>query len=206
MLKYTLYVIVLAIVIGACIGGFHLYRVSVRNKKEMSKYEYMTGKINTEKLGKVLVVYYSLSGNTKDIAMRIKNKTNADIFEIKTKEEYKAGPKLYLEAKKQLKEGNFPGLVENLPDIDQYDTIFVGAPVWWYTMAPPAHSFLMKTDFMGKKVVPFSTQGSNVGTFFADFRAKAKNAVILQEASFNNMPKKYDKEIDNKVSFWIHNL
>ena len=96
--------------------------------------------------------------------------------------------------------------VEALPDIAAYDVVFVGAPVWWYTMAPPLFSILEQIDFQGKKVVPFSTQGSNTGTFFEDFAATAKNAQILQHASFNNMDKKYDKQVEAKVTDWINKL
>ena len=86
------------------------------------------------------------------------------------------------------------------------DTVFVGAPVWWYTVATPVLSYLKKTDFLGKKVVPFSTQGSNAGTFFADFAAKARNAVLLKGEQFNNLSDKYAKETDNKIAVWLNSL
>ena len=107
---------------------------------------------------------------------------------------------------KQLKNKKYPSIEEKMPDFQEYDTIFVGFPVWWYTIATPVLAFLQKADFMGKKVVPFSTQGSNYGTSFTDFEQMAKNAKIAKGNSFNNVDKKYDKAVDNKITDWLNNL
>lgn len=123
---------------------------------------------------KTLVIYYSLSGHTKDIADRIALLTDADVYEIKPKEPLKPGILFSLDARRQLKSGNYPKIEENLPDASAYDMIFVGAPIWWYTAATPVLEFLKTYDFKGRKVVPFSTQGSNFGSYFDDFAAKAK--------------------------------
>ena len=87
---YCILVIVLVIGTGALI---HLYKVSNRNKTEMAKY---SNEVKlTANLGKTLVIYYSLTGKTKDIATQIQSLTNADIYEIKPKEEIKQGPAIY---------------------------------------------------------------------------------------------------------------
>ena len=203
-MKYVLGIILAIIAIGSIVAALHLYRVSMKNKKEMAQYADKSVEI-TNNLGKVLVVYYSLTGHTKDIAEKIALQTKADLFEIKTKEPYPTGAKLYTTAKKEIKNKLYPA-VEALPDITGYDVIFVGAPVWWYTMAPPLFSVLEQIDFQGKKVIPFSTQGSNIGKFFEDFIAIARNANILQSASFNNMSKQYDKEVEAKIADWINKL
>ena len=72
MLKYVLYAVLLLIVAGVVAGGVHLWRVAKRNKAEMSRYA-ESPREPLPDLGKVLVVYYSLSGNTRDIAARIQN-------------------------------------------------------------------------------------------------------------------------------------
>ena len=205
MFKYLLIFVGIVLVVSLIIGCLHLIRVAKRNKKELSQYgnkeiEY------TNNLGKTLVVYYSLSGNTKQIAENIAAKTNADVFEIKTTEPMQEGVKFHLEIKQQLKSKEYPSIQENLPDSNDYDTIFVGFPVWWYTIATPVLAFLQKADFKNKKVVPFSTQGSNYGTSFADFNAMAKNAKIGKEQSFNNVGKKYDKAVDCKINTWLNGL
>lgn len=205
MLKCIAY-LVLAVVVAALIGsGIHLYRVALKNKKEMSQYEGQQPALKAEP-GKVLVVYYSMSGHTKDIAERIRKQTGADVYEIKTMEDMPKGPKLHLAVKQQLKSGNYPKLLGEMPDFNQYDMVFVGAPVWWYTMATPMYAFLQQADFQGKKVVPFSTQGSNYGSYFEDFANKAKNAKLLKPANFNNLPEKYNQAVDNKISAWLNDL
>lgn len=204
-MKYFLYVVLAAVVISLVSGGVHLYRVAQKNKKEMSQYQNDTVKLD-KKFGKVLVVYYSKSGHTKEIAERIKAKTNADMYEIKTAEELPKSPLLHLAIKQQLASGEYPALAGKLPDFSQYDMIFVGAPVWWYTMATPGLSFLRQADFQGKKVVPFSTQGSNYGSYFEDFAKNAKNAKLQTSASFNNLPEKYSQAVDNKIWAWLNQL
>lgn len=204
MLKYILYFIAAAFVVGLAAGAVHLYRVASENKKEMAQYAEDVA-LNKE-FGKVLVVYYSLSGQTRNIAERIREKTGADVYEIKTAEEFQTGPRFYARVKQQLKNGEYPALAGEMPDFDSYDMVFVGSPVWWYTVSLPVMTFLEQADFKGKKVVPFSTQGSNYGTFFEDFKNKAKNAEIMVSESFNNLSKKYDRAVDNKISAWLNKL
>ena len=204
MLKYLFFLILIIAVISLILTGLHLYKISNKNKEHMSKYVDDVKFDNN--LGKVLVVYYSLSGNTRNIAENIKNKTNADIYEIRTAEKIKANPKFYLTVKKQLREGKYPEIFDDLPDMSKYDIIFVGSPVWWYTVSTPVLSFLKKADFHGAKIVPFSTQGSNVGTFLKDFQHNAKHAKVFGYEAFNNLPKKYNKEVDNRISAWLNSL
>ena len=205
MLKYVLYLLLAIVVLSLIAGGIHLYRVSAKNKAEMAQFSGpKIGYHNT--LGKVLVIYYSMDGHTKDIAERVSLLTNADTYEIKTNPQLKKGFIFALKMRQQLKSKNYPKIETNFPDAADYDTIFVGAPIWWYTAATPVLAFLNEYDFKGKKVVPFSTQGSNFGTYFDDFAQKAKNAQILKGASFNNLPKKYDDAVDNKITQWLNNL
>ena len=205
MAKYILFSVIALAVIGGAAGAYHLYRVSARNAKEMA--EYSGGDvIGNKNIGKVLVVYYSLSGRTRDIAERIQAKTGSDIYEIKTAEEIKNGPSLYLNIRRDIKNGSYPELQGDMPDMDKYDIIFVGSPIWWYTASTPVMAFLKKADFKNKKVVPFTTQGSNAGTFLEDFVKMAKNAKVTDYRSFNNMGKEYDKAVDNKISVWLNGL
>ena len=84
--------------------------------------------LNTN-LGKTLVIYYSLTGNAKDIALQIQNLTNADIYEIKSKKEIKQCPSLYITSKKQITSGKYPEIINDFPNINKYDTIFVCSPI-----------------------------------------------------------------------------
>ncbi len=203
MLKVVLYVIILAAIVIGGASFYHLRRVAAKNKAEMANFDKEV-KLNAD-LGKVLVVYYSLTGHTKDIAEQIATKTGADIFEIKTVETY-SSPSVYMKSKKELTSKNYPELQGNLPNVADYDTIFVGGPVWWYTMAPALYSYLKVTDFGGARVVPFSTQGSNFGSFYKDFADMAKNAQILPSENFNNIDEKYKEQVSNKINAWLNKL
>ncbi len=128
---------------------------------------------------KTLVAYYSRSGNTATVANIIKNATDADIFEITTQDpnhypaEYRPATEV---AQAEITKGEFPNIAAT-PDMTQYDTIFVGTPCWWGTMAGPVHTFLATADLSGKTVVPFNThEGSGAGTVHIDIEKLTPNS------------------------------
>lgn len=204
MFKKVLIILIIIAVIGAIIAIIHNLRVAYKNKKELSAFA--KAESYTANLGKVLVIYYSWAGHTQDIAGQIASLTQGDVYLIETEENFKSSPAFYARVKKDLKEKNYPKLKGQMPNIDSYDTIFVGGPVWWYTMATPLYSFLGQMNFKDKKVIPFSTQGSNPGTFLQDFTTNAENAQIGTYANFNNVSTKYSTEVHNKIVHWLNNL
>lgn len=117
-------------------------------------------KDTTTSTPKVLIAYYSWSGNTKEVAEAIAEKTKGTLFRIETiksyPEEYRATTE---QAKKEINEGFRPELKDKVADIAQYDVIFIGSPNWWGTIAPAVSTFLATTDLKGKKVIPFITHG-----------------------------------------------
>ena len=203
MIKNILIVLLALALIGAICAIVHNLKVANKNKKELAAFtnaeEYKAN------LGKVLVVYYSWTGHTQDIAEQIATLTKADVYRVQTSEVFKSSPSFYMRVKKDLKNKQYPQLA-GLPDVSNYETIFVGGPVWWYTMATPLYSLLGQVDFNGKKVIPFSTQGSNPGTFLEDFKANAKNAKVGNYANFNNVDAKYNTAVHNKIVHWLNNL
>ena len=205
MVKYIIYAVLSIVVVCLIAAGVHQGRVYFKNKKEMAAYMDKEVEFGNN-LGRVLVVYYSLSGHTRAIAENIRAKTNADMYEIKTKNPFPSGFKMHMQIRNQLKTKNFPELQGEMPDFEEYDLIFVGSPVWWYTAATPVFAFLELADFKGKNAVPFATQGSNPGNFMRDFKHAARNAVVLEGRLFNNLAKKYDKAVDNKISAWLNQL
>ena len=204
MLKGLLYLVLIIVLVGAAAGAYHLFQVAERNKQALKPYQ-GPRQVYQSDLGKVLVIYYSLTGHTRAIADQIAALTQADTYEIKTAQPLDLGW-FYLNVKKQLKTKQYPQLVQNTPDLSQYDVIFVGSPVWWYTVSTPVLSFLQQTDFMGKKVVPFSTQGSNFGRFFDVFQQEARHAVLQQGESFNNVNASYDDAVHNKIVDWLRRM
>ena len=96
---------------------------------------------------KVLVAYFSHSGNTREMARQIAEATNGDLFEIVPQSAYPAQyDAVTAQAKREIGRGYRPALKGRLPDIGAYDVVFVGSPCWWGTVAPPVATFLVGKD------------------------------------------------------------
>ena len=112
---------------------------------------------------KILVAYFSWGGNTQNMAENIAGLTDATLFRIETVTPY---PTDYNEctevAREELDNGILPELNGEIENLDEYDVIFVGCPVWWHTAPMAVWSFLESTqyDFTDKIIVPFCTYAS----------------------------------------------
>lgn len=129
---------------------------------------------------KILIAYYSLSGNTKEVAEAIQEKIGGTLFEIQTvqsyPEEYRATT---AQAKKEINEGFRPELKTKVENMAQYDTVFIGSPNWWGTIAPAVSTFLESYDFNGKKVIPFITHGGGgIQNTVKDLTAQCKGCQV----------------------------
>ncbi|MBR2081567.1 MAG: hypothetical protein IJ876_00905 [Elusimicrobiaceae bacterium] len=204
MFKKIIIVLLILAAIGAISALVHNLKVAHRNKKELAPFAQT--QTYTANLGKVLVIYYSWTGHTQDIADQIAALTHADTYRIQTQEIFESSPAFYARIKKELANKQYPPLAGQMPDIRPYDTIFVGGPVWWYTMSTPLYSFLEQMDFQGKEVIPFSTQGSNPGTFLEDFQSRIQNARVGTYANFNNVGAQYNEAVHNKIIHWLNHL
>ena len=119
---------------------------------------------------KTLVAYFTLTGNTEKAAKIVAEGMGADLYKIELvtpyPDEYKAQTEL---AKKELAEGTFPPIKPWPENINEYDVVFVGSPVWWGTMATPVRTFLASGVLSGKSVIPFVTHGGGgADNSFAD--------------------------------------
>ena len=153
---------------------------------------------------KVLVAYFSWSGNTKSIAQKIQAQTGADIFEITPVTPYPAdyNETAYGIAKEQKEKGIHPPIHNK--DISSYDVIFVGTPAWWYTMAPPVMTLLAENNFEGKIIVPFVTHGGGGGyTIDKDMEKLAKGAKVLSPFVVYG---KGNSGTDKDLAEWINKL
>lgn len=204
MLKKILIIIFILAVIGGISALIHNLKVAYKNKKELSAYD--PAEAYTAQLGKVLVIYYSWTGHTQDIAEQIAALTHADVYRVQTQETFTSSPAFYARIKRELANKIYPPLAGPLPDVSSYDLIFVGGPVWWYTMSTPLYTLLEQLDFQGKKVIAFSTQGSNPGTFLADFTARARHAQVGPYANFNNVGAQYNTAVHHKIVHWLNQL
>ena len=109
---------------------------------------------------KVLIAYFSHSGNTQRIAELIQELTGGALHRIEPEQSYPTSYNLTVDqAKKEIKTGFKPTLKSSSLDLGAYDTIFIGSPNWWSTIAPPIATFLSDKDLSGKTVIPFCTHG-----------------------------------------------
>ncbi|WP_306771749.1 flavodoxin [Agathobacter rectalis] len=118
--------------------------------------------------GKTLVVYYSASGNTKDVAEKIAKITEADLFEIEPVEPYTDDDLDWTDDDSRVSREHDD---ESLRDVelvsttvdnwDSYDTVYIGYPIWWGIAAWPVDNFVKENDFTGKTVIPFCTAATS---------------------------------------------
>lgn len=128
---------------------------------------------------KSVIIYYSLGGNTRRIANMIKDKTNADVFEIETKIPYTGSyNRIVDQGQDEVNSGFCPEIKKLDVDLSKYDAVFLGSPVWWYTFAPAMHSFLNDYDLSGKKIYPFATNGGWLGHTLKDFSSACFGADV----------------------------
>lgn len=130
---------------------------------------------------RVLIVYYTRTGNTKAVAEHIHAQVGGDLLEIQPVTPYPTDYKATTDqAKKELAEGFKPPLSTTVPDLKAYDTIFLGSPNWWSTIAPPMMTFLSEHDMSGKTLVPFLTHGgSALGRSVTDIKTLCPTANVL---------------------------
>lgn len=122
----------------------------------------------TTTVGKTLIVYYSASGNTESAANYIAAATGGDTFELVPKDDYTNADLNYRDNDSRVvyehdhPEARDIELVKNTVDNwNEYDTVFIGYPIWWQIAAWPVDGFVKANDFTGKTVIPFCTSASS---------------------------------------------
>ena len=117
-------------------------------------------------MSKILIAYFSASGVTARTAKEMAKAAGADLYEICPAEPYTAADLNWMDQKsRSTLEMNDPAcrpaIAAPAADLDQYDTVFVGFPIWWYQAPRIIETFLASCDFSGKRVVPFATSGGS---------------------------------------------
>lgn len=122
----------------------------------------------TDEAGKTLVVYYSATGNTENVANYIAAATNGDLFKLEPAEPYSDADLNWTDDNSRVvREHDNPderdvALVKStVENWDEYDTVFIGYPIWWGIAAWPVNGFIEANDFTGKTVIPFCTSSSS---------------------------------------------
>ncbi len=141
--------------------------------------------IKTSGDSKVLIVYYSHSGNTRKVAREIHKVVGGDLVGIEPLEPYPNDYSTLVEqAKRELHSGFMPELDQGPVNVESYDTVFVGSPNWWHTIAPPVITFLSRADLSGKTIIPFITHGGGgSGRSVSDIANLCPHATVLEGLS-----------------------
>lgn len=112
---------------------------------------------------KTLIVYFSESGNTRNMANLIRELTGSDLVEIEMQTPYSDNYSTLLdEAERDLLANARPALRTRIENMDEYDTVLVGYPNWYAILPMPVFSFLESYDFGGKRIIPFCSHGNGM--------------------------------------------
>ncbi len=176
-MKKNILIIVIVLVVALLIGGVTYYMVKNKennktnednNQSEINNGNENNNGDSTLTSNKILVVYYSAQNHTEDVAKKIANNLNADIFEIVPEEEYTSDDLNWTNSNSRVsREHNDESLRDvklkntKVDNWDSYDTVLIGYPIWWGIAAWPTNNFVKENDFTGKTVIPFCTSASS---------------------------------------------
>ena len=134
--------------------------------------------------GSVLVAYFSYTGNTEEVARQIADLTGGTLAEIQRAEEY---GDLQEEAEAEIIDGVHPEITVSTDNVEDYDTIFVGYPIWWNEAPAMIATFLDSYDFSGKTIIPFCTSASDsIDNSLHIFSELCPDAMIGEGLTANN--------------------
>lgn len=169
-----------------------------------------------EKKAKVLIVFFSHAGenygvgninvgNTKLVADEIQKVTGGDEFEIVAEKNYDLPYDALVNlAKEETEKGEKPSFKGEVKNIDDYDTVFIGGPIWWGTYPRVMFTFFDKYDLNGKTIIPFSThEGSGLGSVVEDLKTLYPNATFKEAFSIYGTETRKDL---SKVDKWLKRL
>ena len=131
---------------------------------------------------KNLIIYFSVFGSTKKFAEMIHENVGGDLVEIKPVRPYERDYKELLAfSKKEVDNGILTEFVDVDLDMKNYDNVFVGYPMWWYSYPPILKNFFKKYDMTGKTIIPFNThEGSGDGGTYREIARDLPNSKVLK--------------------------
>lgn len=177
--------------------------------------------VNESDGSNILVLYFSRTGeqytvgvidkgNTAIVAEMIAEKTGGDLFEILPEEDYY--PYTYDEltdvAKQEQNDNARPEYKDDLPDLSGYDTVFIGAPVWWGDWPMIMYTVFENNDFAGKTLIPFSThEGSGLSGFDRKLSSACPDSTVLDGLAVRGNDAQNDQEsVREAVETWVSGL
>ncbi|EQE88347.1 flavodoxin-like fold family protein [Clostridioides difficile CD69] len=153
-----------------------------------------------------VVIDGKVMGNTQYVAMEIQEKTSADIFRIEPETPYTTNHEELVDIASQEQEENTrPAIKDRIADFEQYDTVFVGYPIWWSDLPMIMYSFFDEYDFSDKTIIPFSTHGgSGLADTISTIKELEPNATVYEQGlsiSRNDVEKSSEE-----ISQWLEKV
>jgi flavodoxin len=154
---------------------------------------------------KILVAYFSWSGNTKLVAEQIQKEVGGTLYQIESASPYPKDYQTCVDYAKKEKENNVrPKLVGEVEALSSYDIIFIGYPNWWGTLPMPLFTFLEKYNLEGKTIIPFCTHGGGgAGQGFAEIRRLCPKSKILIGLAISSSKV---KDSSSDIKGWIRKI
>ncbi len=185
----------------------------------VSMAEDTTDQVAQNKSSRVLVAYFSRAGdnygvgviekgNTEIIAEMIATETGADLFKIESVDSY---PEDYNDctevAKKEQAENARPKLKKMLKNLDDYDVIYIGVPVWWGDIPMPVYTFVESLDWNGKTVYPFTTHaGSRLGKVPETIKRECAGAIVKDALAISGYDAQNKRDVaKEQLLNWLKN-
>ena len=157
-------------------------------------------------MSKKLVAYFSASGTTAAVAKTLSEAAGATLYEIKPQTPYTRADLNWQDKKSrssvEMSDKSFrPPLADRDAHVEDYDIIFLGFPIWWYTAPTIVNTFLESYDFTGKTIILFATSGgSGLGKTAADLKNSAPGAVIQDGKLLNG------RQSRESLAAWVSSL
>lgn len=158
-------------------------------------------------MSKKLVAYFSASGVTADAAKTLAEAAGAGLYEIKPQIPYTKADLNWMDEKarstvEMKAKSSRPAVADKDADIDAYDVIFVGFPIWWYVAPTIINTFLESYDFSGKTIVLFATSGgSGFGKTIDALRSSVSDTTIIKEGKMLN-----SRSLKAELTAWVESL
>lgn len=143
-------------------------------------------------MSKTLVAYFSATGTTAKLASTLAKAVDGDLFEIQPEKLYTAADldwtTNYSRSTVEMHDKSFrPGVLNKVENMEGYDTLFVGFPIWWYVALTIVNTFLEQYDLSGKTIIPFATSGgSGMGKTNQELKDSCKGAILLEGKRFSS--------------------
>ena len=206
--KVKIYIAVIVVVVIAVVAFLIIRNMTSKSVGIDNNITNETGKKGSTSLdsSKVLVVYFSQSGNTQKFAKIISDKVGGDFVRIETVQTYPSEYNELADFAKNERDNNIkPELKDLNINLDNYDYIFIGYPIWWYQMPMPMYTFFDTYDFDRKTIIPFNThEGSGDGETYEDIEKLEPNATVLKGLPIRGGDMTDDQT--EKIEIWLKEL